>query len=120
LTNLFDVHIISQGVMLVSLDDSVVKQTKEQARPGKPTQKQLDYLKKLAKTTGTALSEDDVSSFKKASAAIDRLQKQIKPTEKQIAFARKIAESKGIEVPPEAFESRSAMSRWLDRETEGK
>jgi len=105
-------------VVPVSLNDSVVKQTKEwQGKSGKPTQKQLDYLKKLAKTVGVALSEDDVSSFESASAAIDRLQKQIKPTEKQIAFARKIAESKGIEIPPEALESKSAMSKWLDRET---
>lgn len=103
--------------MLMSLNDSVVKQAKEQMKSGKPTQKQLDYLKKLAETTGTALSKDDVSSFENASGAIERLQKLIKPTEKQIAFARKIAESKGIKVPPEAFESRSAMSKWLDKKT---
>jgi len=119
LTNLFDVHIISQGVMHM-LEDSVKKSVPNSNGFGKPTNKQLAYVKKLAEQAGVELNEDDLSTFHKVSVLIDELQKKIKPTEKQIAFARKIAESKGIEVPPEAFESRSAMSRWLDRETEGK
>lgn len=101
----------------MSLDDSVVKQTKEQTKSGKPTQKQLNYLKKLAEMTKTTLTSDDVSSFENASGAIERLQKLIKPTDRQMAFARKLAEEKGVKIPNEALESKAAMSRWLDRET---
>lgn len=107
--------------MIVSLDDSVKKTVSGNGfgngKSGKPTQKQLDYLQRLAKETGTELSEDVFSSFDAASSAIDRLQKKIKPTDKQIAFAQKIAKEKGITVPKEAMESKSAMSKWLDRET---
>ena len=97
------------------LEDSVKKSVSNSNGFGKPTNKQLAYVKKLAEQAGVELNEDDLSTFHTVSMLIDELQKKIKPTDKQISFAKKIAEKINIEIPQEALESKAAMSKWLEK-----
>lgn len=97
------------------LEDSVKKSVSNSNGFGKPTNKQLAYVKKLAEQAGVDLNEDDLSTFHKVSVLIDELQKKIKPTDKQLSFAKKIAEKMNAEIPQEALESKVAMSRWLEK-----
>ena len=62
----------------------------ERKQSGSPTQKQLEYVKKLAKQLDVQLNEDELASFDQVSRLIDELQKKIKPTDKQISFAKNL------------------------------
>jgi len=97
------------------LEDSVKKSVSNSNGFGKPTNKQLAYVKKLAEQAGVELNEDDLSTFHKVSVLIDELQKKIKPTDKQLSFAKKIAEKMNAEIPQEALESKASMSKWLEK-----
>lgn len=97
------------------LEDSVKKSVPNSNGFGKPTNKMLAYVKKLAEQVGVDLNEDDLSTFHKVSVLINELQKKIKPTDKQISFAKKLAEKMNAEIPQKALESKAAMSRWLEK-----
>ncbi len=94
------------------LEDNVKKTEK---KPGSPTQKQLEYLKRLASQVGEDLGKYDISTFDNASRTIEVLQKKIPPTDKQIAFAKKLAAEHNFNIPREALESKAGMSKWLER-----
>jgi hypothetical protein len=95
------------------LEDNVKKLEKKQS--GKPTQKQLEYVKKLASQTGENLDDYDISTFDGVSRTIELLQKKIPPTDKQVAFAKKLAAEHNFDIPQEALESKVGMSKWLER-----
>ena len=97
------------------LEDSVKKSVSNSNGFGKPTNKQLAYVKKLAEQVGVDLHEDDLSTFHNVSMLIDKLQKKIKPTDKQLSFAKKLAEKMNAEIPQKALESKAAMSRWIEK-----
>lgn len=94
------------------LEDNIKKTEK---KSGSPTQKQLEYLKRLADQTGEDLNKYNISTFDDASRTIEMLQKKIPPTEKQIAFAKKLAAEHNFDIPPEALQSKAGMSKWLER-----
>ena len=58
------------------LEDSVKKSVPNSNGFGKPTNKMLAYVKKLAEQVGVELNEDDLSTFHKVSVLIDELQKR--------------------------------------------
>ena len=94
------------------LEDNIKKTEK---KSGSPTQKQLEYLKRLATQTGEDLNKYNISTFDDASRTIEMLQKKIPPTEKQIAFAKKLAAEHNFDIPPEALQSKVGMSKWLEK-----
>jgi len=94
------------------LEDNIKKTEK---KSGSPTQKQLEYLKRLATQTGEDLNKYNISTFDDASRTIEMLQKKIPPTEKQIAFAKKLAAEHNFDIPTEALQSKAGMSKWLER-----
>ena len=88
---------------------------KTEKKSGSPTQKQLEYLKRLAAQTGEDLNKYNISTFDDASRMIETLQKKIPPTDKQIAFAKKLAAEHNFDIPPEALQSKVDMSKWLEK-----
>jgi len=97
------------------LENNIKKTEKKSGSSGNPTQKQLEYLKRLASQAGEDLSKYNISTFDDASCAIEALQKKIPPTDKQIAFAKKLAAEHNFNIPREALESKAGMSKWLER-----
>lgn len=87
-----------------------------------PTEKQMAFARKIAKTRALIVPWDVQQSRIALSRWIDRnLNKPANsstgsdlPSSKQVAFAERLAMIKRTEVPRECFKSRQLMSRWID------
>lgn len=106
------------------------------AKGGAPSEKALGFARKIAADKGTELPEDALTDSKALSKWIDankggsgkrttggrsengrgsaKSAGDGRPSSKQVGFAEKIAQRKRMEVPPECFQDRGAMSRWID------
>ncbi|QFT59022.1 hypothetical protein FIU94_09300 [Sulfitobacter sp. THAF37] len=90
-------------------------------QPLAATEKQMSYARILAAKTGDALPrgiERDraaLSAWIEAHKAAPPAGKFANyPSSKQVAFAERIARLKRGTVPPECFQDKTLMSRWID------
>lgn len=81
----------------------------------KPTEKQIELAKKIAKENNIPLPSEVLESMKACSDFIDKNKKENPPTEKQLDFAKKIAEAKGITLPKEAETSFKVCSDFINK-----
>lgn len=81
----------------------------------KPTEKQIELAKKIAKENNILLPSEVLESMKACSDFIDKNKKENPPTEKQLEFAKKIAQAKGISLPKEAETSFKACSDFINK-----
>lgn len=75
-----------------------------------PTERQLDYARRIAAERGMTLSAAALSSRKACSDWIDR----VPPSPKQVQFAKAIAERRGLELPPEVLTKKRTCEMFLD------
>lgn len=80
-----------------------------------PTDKQLSYVKALAKKANTAVPDEVYSSADACSNLIEELLSQLPATAKQIAYAQKLADQNGVPLPRSATENSAAVSLFIDR-----
>lgn len=105
---------------------------------GAPSEKALSFAQKIAGEKGIEIPETALSDGKALSKWIDTNKggsskggsgsrgrsnngraggaatSDGRPSSKQVGFAEKIAGRKQIDVPPECYQDRGAMSRWID------
>lgn len=109
--------------------------------PRPPSEKALSFARKIAGEQGVELPDDAVADAKALSKWIDqhkgRSQSSGKksqsgaasgrraparpgaasdgrPSSKQVGYAETIAGRKGIDIPPECYQDRARMSKWID------
>ena len=75
-----------------------------------PTEKQLNYARKLAVEHGLRIPPDAMASRRACSDFID----SIPPTKKQAEFAKALAERGGLSMPPEVLKRRKSCSEFID------
>ena len=88
----------------------------------KPSQKLVDWAKRIAEQKGISLPRGTLSSLSATRAFLDEhAPKREKneageslPSEGQLNFARRIAGDMGKDVPQEAMASAKALSAWID------
>lgn len=80
----------------------------------KPTEKQINYARSLAKEYCFTIPKEAYASKQSMSEWLDEHLAQIPPTEKQIAFLENLANSVGVELPEEAYNSRNKCSEYID------
>ncbi len=86
-----------------------------QPRSNKPTDKQLEFAKNIAKKLNLRVPDDVMTSFDACRAFIDEhLPAYNKPSEKQLSFAQNIAQRKGVAIPDEILANGRELSRWID------
>lgn len=104
------------------------------AKGGAPSDKAVGFAKKIAGEKGIEVPEEALVDGKALSKWIDahkggsgsRSGRSAnagvngagggdgRPSSKQVGFAEKIAQRKRMDVPPECYQDRGAMSRWID------
>ena len=75
-----------------------------------PTEKQLNYARRLADEFRIELPAEALSSRRACSEFID----SVPPSPRQVQFARTIAERHGLELPPQVLSNKRACSEFLD------
>ena len=75
-----------------------------------PTEKQLQYARRLAGDLGLALPADAVTSMRACGEFIDK----VPPSHKQLEFAKTLAGRQHIEVPADALRYRKACRAFID------
>lgn len=81
----------------------------------KPTDKMLNFAKKLAEQLGLELPAEVSESFEGCKAFLDaHAQTVTSPTQKQIDFAKSIAQRKNIQVPEKVRNDKRLLSKWID------
>lgn len=105
-----------------------------------PSEKQIEYARKLAESTGMKYTREMLLSSKATSEFIDKAMKKTpskvsgksgapaskasgttgfsgrdgKPTEKQLSYAESLAKKKGVPLPKECLESFSSTSEFIN------
>lgn len=80
-----------------------------------PSEKQLEFAKKLAKDQNLELPKDIENNWKICNEFIEKAKKSTPPTEKQIAFAQKLANDQKIELPKNYDKSIEICSKFIDK-----
>jgi len=89
------------------------------ARRSTPTEKMLQYARKVAAALGEDLPEEVEASFDACRDWLDQNAERVPPTEKQVSFAKQIAEASGEDIPDDVLASKAKLSRWLDEHAGG-
>jgi hypothetical protein len=84
--------------------------TERQGDYDMPSERQLDYARRIAAERGLTLSATALSSRKACSDWIDSLP----PSQKQVQFAKAIAERRGVELPPDVLTKKRTCEMFLD------
>jgi hypothetical protein len=79
----------------------------------KPTEKMLEFAKKLATRKGEPLPPEVAADFVACKAYLDANQ-ILPPSEKQLAYAGNIANRKGLTIPADVAASGKLISAWID------
>lgn len=83
----------------------------------KPTDKMLDFAKRIATKLGQKLPDEVMIDGDACSKYIDtNREAAMRPTDKQLKFAESIAKDKGVEVPEDAKKDGRELSRWIDEQ----
>jgi DNA topoisomerase-3 len=85
--------------------------------PRPPSDKQLEFMKKVAASTGQEIPPEALENVRAASQWLDKLKATMAPpppTEKQLAFMKKISEQTGTAIPEDALKNVKVASTWLD------
>lgn len=89
--------------------------TMSENRSSKPTEKMLDFAKRIATKINAELPAEAIADFDACKKFIDdNKDAAMRPTEKQLAFAQRIAGEKGVAVPDEALADGRKLSEWID------
>lgn len=85
------------------------------AESGKPTEKMVEYAKKIAAKTGKRLPDEVTESYEACKKFIDDNKDSANaPSEKQVKFAESIGAKKGVAVPKEVLADSRLLSKWID------
>ncbi|MCC5609595.1 hypothetical protein LC612_23165 [Nostoc sp. CHAB 5834] len=87
----------------------------DNARATKPTDKMLDYAKKIATRLNIRVPDEVMTDFEVCKQFIDDNKDAAnRPSDKQLSFANNIAETKGLTIPPEVQANGRELSKWID------
>ena len=84
--------------------------TERQGDYDMPSERQLEYARRIAAERGLTLSATALSSRKACSDWID----SVPPSQKQVQFAKAIAERRGVELPPDVLTKKRTCEMFLD------
>jgi len=91
------------------------KKMSDQPRSNKPTDKMLEFAKRIATKLGIQVESEVLTDFDACKQFIDENKDNaMKPSEKQLAFAERIAKEKGLEISDEARVNGRVLSEWID------
>ncbi len=82
---------------------------------GPPTDKQINFARRLAQQVGKPLSPDVLSDKQQISEWIDQALELAPPSDRQLEYARALADNNGIELPEDVTQNAKAVSTFIDR-----
>ena len=83
--------------------------------PRKPTDKMLEFAKRIAAKLNQEVPQEVMLDIDACSKYIDaNKDAAMRPTDKQMKFAESIAKDRGIEVPEDAKKDGRLLSKWID------
>ncbi len=82
---------------------------------GPPTDKQINFARRLAQQVGKPLSPEVLSDKQQISEWIDQALELAPPSDRQLEYARALADSNGIELPEDVTQNAKAVSTFIDR-----
>lgn len=92
------------------------EQEEKTQRRGTPTEKMVQWARKVAERLGLELTEEQETDFDACRAFLDENSNNVPPTKKQIDLVRKLADERGLDLPEGMLKSQSETRDWLDEQ----